>query len=164
MNEAWAIKDWDRVFERHDTRRYDELKYVCKPVGRKSVGYLRLASTEQGIIALGVFDGLVTAAAHARCHEWRGILGDEAGEWTIPILASMTSMNEQVIGRSKSLQARGLGGLCGCHANHGAHPAHGRRALSAHLQTHLAHTLKHTWRTPPNTPSARQAHSQRRRR
>ena len=142
--EAWAIKDWDGVFERHDTRRYERLTYVCKPVGQHSIAYLRLASTDAGIMALGVFDGLVTAAAHSRSHKWRGILGDEGGEWTVSMLSSMTGMSkERIEDAIQVLSAPGVGWLVRV-----------RCEPRAQSHTHPAHTSTHTRRTPSNTISA----------
>ncbi len=66
MAEAWAIKDWKRVF--HLARAYeaDEIEWIKFPVNRKGVAYMHLQSTRNGTDAFTVFIAIVRLVARSR--------------------------------------------------------------------------------------------------
>jgi hypothetical protein len=76
---TYAIKDWNTVFENHDSRRYKTLNWVQFPLSQDSETFVSLARTEAGTLALGVFGALVQLAGRAPV---RGVLRDEKGPYT----------------------------------------------------------------------------------
>jgi len=80
VSQAWAIKDWDTVFEDHRSREVVRLAFLhARVLDRKSDAYAMLVAQEGGIEAYGVFWALVLVAA--RCPV-RGVLADDKGVLT----------------------------------------------------------------------------------
>jgi len=80
VSQAWAIKDWDPVFEDRRSREIERLAFLhARVLDRKSDAYALLVAQDGGVEAYGVFWALVLVAA--RCPV-RGVLADDKGVLT----------------------------------------------------------------------------------
>lgn len=85
---VYTIKGWNEVFEKFDTRRLKlGLSYVTWPTSQDSEGFLLLARSPEGHVALAMFGALVQLAGKRKQGQ-RGILADDNGK---PITAERYS-------------------------------------------------------------------------
>ena len=91
---AWAIKDWNDVWEDYRSREVSRLHWIKFKLDRNSEAYPLLVSSRQGVAAYGVFWALVLVAA--RCPV-RGVLADERGPMTTARLAARTRISAELI-------------------------------------------------------------------
>lgn len=73
---TWAIRDWDKAFTCRQAANVKTWRWVPWPVKLDGYGYRVLASTREGLMALGVFAALVEVAANL---PRRGVLAVEYG-------------------------------------------------------------------------------------
>lgn len=99
---AYAIKDWNKVFENYRSREIDELNYVSWPVRRNSDAFMFLLSEPGGLEAFGIFAILVQIAA--RCSP-RGTLADDKGDWTPARVAKRVGSDMALVERGFQLLA-----------------------------------------------------------
>lgn len=95
MAEAvYQVKQWNGVFENHDTRRYQRLKFVGVPVEKQSETFSLLMETRDGVLAYGLFTGPILRIA-AGCPV-RGVLLDERGAYTADRVARRFNIPKRV--------------------------------------------------------------------
>jgi hypothetical protein len=92
-----AIKDWDRVFERAQSRRVNKLSWVAIPNSLNALGFRRLMSEyKNGPEVYGVFVVLIKLAS--QCPK-RGVLAGDAQPYTLADLALITGLPLQSLER-----------------------------------------------------------------
>lgn len=92
---VYQIKQWNGVFEDHNTRRYQKLTYVGVPVDRQSETFSLLMESKEGLLAYGLFTGPLLRIA-ASC-PLRGVLLDERGPYTAARVARRFNMPKRAV-------------------------------------------------------------------
>lgn len=95
----WAIKDWDKHYERAESRKLSKLTWV--PIQNKHDGksFRRLMRLSDGLAIFGAFILLVELASKSP-RPSRGLLADADGPLTLPDISDKTGMSQEIIGRS----------------------------------------------------------------
>jgi hypothetical protein len=99
---TYRIKDWDDVFENHESRKLKSLRYVSWPARSDSEAFTRLMRTPEGVLAFGVFSALVSVAAKMTP---RGVLADDKGPLDAERLATRIGAPEAIVASAIDLLA-----------------------------------------------------------
>lgn len=84
---TWAIRDWDKHFEKAQSRKVESVQWIPLPVKHDGLGFRRLMEREDGVSIYGSWVLIVQVAA--KCPT-RGVLLDERGPLNSKDLALKT--------------------------------------------------------------------------
>ena len=97
MTFLYRIRDWEKHFEKAQTRTVSRVSWVPFPVKHDGLGFRRLMARENGLALLGAWTLIVQVAA--KCPT-RGVLADERGAIGPEDLALMTGGNAVIFGEA----------------------------------------------------------------
>lgn len=90
---VYAVKDWDRHFEKSDTRKCKRMTWVAVPNKHDGKSYKRLAAHRRGLEIYAAWMLILQVASKMPV---RGVLQDEDGPLDAEDLAFMTSFPAEV--------------------------------------------------------------------
>lgn len=79
MTPVYSIRDWERNFEKAQSRKLDVMSWVAMPVKHDGLGYRRIISMPDGPLIYSAWVLMVQVAAKCKV---RGVLADENGPLT----------------------------------------------------------------------------------
>ena len=99
MTTLYSIKDWDALYENHDSRKLKRLNWVLIPNKHDGKSYRRIIQMKDGVEIFAAWILILQVAS--KCQE-RGILADKDGPLTPEDLALKTGVKESLFKKALS--------------------------------------------------------------